>query len=406
VSDTVLVIDDNREFTETLCADLRRRGYAAHAAYSGAATSPYPAHGGSTLGYSRQSLESILSGKVDLPSERQTLKIDESNSSALTTFHILTASSDFSGLLARYRLGPLRDVLPGLLLLGLSLLGAYNSRSAAARWLILALAFGFLSLGPCLVWKGQVLFALPSAWLYENISPLALLRPVRHVLALTLCLSMAAAFCLPRWGSDGELHAGAAGTGEAPPGPPASRPPPPGSGGSKSGERNPMEVEAPAPGRRRDLHDPAPLLPAGMWTGREWMAWLLAAALLGLQAMEVFGVHAAHYSVHLASAEVPPYYQRLAGASGAGAMIEVPLTPYSQQVGKTLFYQSVHRRPLLNYNFVRLSSLLRLAAEGRHNSVLGLLLGGSPSLRKSDAGRLSAAGFRHLDWSVYVRLHR
>jgi DNA-binding NtrC family response regulator len=33
----VLVIDDNRELTETLCAELRRRGYVARAAYSGAA---------------------------------------------------------------------------------------------------------------------------------------------------------------------------------------------------------------------------------------------------------------------------------------------------------------------------------------------------------------------------------
>jgi DNA-binding NtrC family response regulator len=37
VNETVLVIDDNREYCETLCAELRRRGYVGRAAYSGAA---------------------------------------------------------------------------------------------------------------------------------------------------------------------------------------------------------------------------------------------------------------------------------------------------------------------------------------------------------------------------------
>jgi DNA-binding NtrC family response regulator len=37
VNESVLVIDDNREYCETLCSELRRRGYAARAAYSGAA---------------------------------------------------------------------------------------------------------------------------------------------------------------------------------------------------------------------------------------------------------------------------------------------------------------------------------------------------------------------------------
>jgi DNA-binding NtrC family response regulator len=37
VNDSVLVIDDNREYCETLCAELRRRGYGGRAAYSGAA---------------------------------------------------------------------------------------------------------------------------------------------------------------------------------------------------------------------------------------------------------------------------------------------------------------------------------------------------------------------------------
>ncbi len=37
MNESVLVIDDNREFCEMLCAELRRRGYAGRAAYSGAA---------------------------------------------------------------------------------------------------------------------------------------------------------------------------------------------------------------------------------------------------------------------------------------------------------------------------------------------------------------------------------
>jgi DNA-binding NtrC family response regulator len=37
VNDSVLIIDDNREYCETLCAELRRRGYVGRAAYSGAA---------------------------------------------------------------------------------------------------------------------------------------------------------------------------------------------------------------------------------------------------------------------------------------------------------------------------------------------------------------------------------
>jgi DNA-binding NtrC family response regulator len=37
VNDSVLVIDDNREYCEALCSELRRRGYAGRAAYSGAA---------------------------------------------------------------------------------------------------------------------------------------------------------------------------------------------------------------------------------------------------------------------------------------------------------------------------------------------------------------------------------
>jgi DNA-binding NtrC family response regulator len=37
VNESILVIDDNREFCEMLCAELRRRGYAGRAAYSGAA---------------------------------------------------------------------------------------------------------------------------------------------------------------------------------------------------------------------------------------------------------------------------------------------------------------------------------------------------------------------------------
>jgi DNA-binding NtrC family response regulator len=37
VNDSVLVIDDNREYCETICSELRRRGYAGRAAYSGAA---------------------------------------------------------------------------------------------------------------------------------------------------------------------------------------------------------------------------------------------------------------------------------------------------------------------------------------------------------------------------------
>jgi DNA-binding NtrC family response regulator len=37
VNESVLVIDDNREYCETLCSELRRRGYAGRAAYSGAA---------------------------------------------------------------------------------------------------------------------------------------------------------------------------------------------------------------------------------------------------------------------------------------------------------------------------------------------------------------------------------
>ena len=37
MNESILVIDDNREFCEMLCAELRRRGYAGRAAYSGAA---------------------------------------------------------------------------------------------------------------------------------------------------------------------------------------------------------------------------------------------------------------------------------------------------------------------------------------------------------------------------------
>ena len=37
MSDTVLVIDDNQDYCEALCAELRRRGYAGRAAHSGAA---------------------------------------------------------------------------------------------------------------------------------------------------------------------------------------------------------------------------------------------------------------------------------------------------------------------------------------------------------------------------------
>jgi DNA-binding NtrC family response regulator len=37
LNDSVLVIDDNREYCEMLCSEMRRRGYAARAAYSGAA---------------------------------------------------------------------------------------------------------------------------------------------------------------------------------------------------------------------------------------------------------------------------------------------------------------------------------------------------------------------------------
>jgi DNA-binding NtrC family response regulator len=37
VNESVLIVDDNREYCETLCSELRRRGYVGRAAYSGAA---------------------------------------------------------------------------------------------------------------------------------------------------------------------------------------------------------------------------------------------------------------------------------------------------------------------------------------------------------------------------------
>lgn len=122
----------------------------------------------------------------------------------------------------------------------------------------------------------------------------------------------------------------------------------------------------------------------------------LVAALVGAQAVEAMVVHVAHYRPRLASTDVPAWYRQLAREEGREALIEIPFTSFSLQHGQRLYYQSVHHRPLLNYDFIREATQLELLEKVDANSVLGVIEGITTRVRRADAESLRAMGFRYL----------
>jgi hypothetical protein len=123
---------------------------------------------------------------------------DRSEYLRLSTTQILSNSADFGGLLARYRPGRLRDTLPGLLLLGMAILGVATAPRPTLPWLGVGLLCLYLSLGPVVLWRGNLIGPTPSAWFFEHVPIVARMRPIRFILPATMTLALLAGFAFPR----------------------------------------------------------------------------------------------------------------------------------------------------------------------------------------------------------------
>ncbi|MBM3464878.1 MAG: hypothetical protein FJX76_22495 [Armatimonadetes bacterium] len=282
----------------------------------------------STPGYNSVLARAILRGEIEVPDMHEMpLRMTDHDLAAKTTWGVLVDSADFGGLLARHRPSALKDNLPGLLLLGLALLGATLGR-APLRWTLAAVLFLALSTGPQLIFNGTP-WPSPLGWLYDAIPALSAVRPVRFLLAACLALSVVAAHGLPRLATPGANV-------------------------------------------------------------------LLTIGLLALGALEVWVVHVAHYRISLSSAVVPSFYTSLRARPPTEAVIDVPFLPATIQTGQALYFQTVHVHPMLNYDFVRPASMSGLAAMGRSNSVIRLLLTGRGAPDRAGIEALAGMGFRHL----------
>lgn len=111
---------------------------------------------------------------------------------------VITNSCDPGGLLSRFRPNRLRDVLPGLVLLGLAGLGAWREPRRCLPLLAVAGLFGILSFGPVLSFRGQLVCPMPLEIFYRLLPLLARLRPARFMLAACLALSLMSAQGFPR----------------------------------------------------------------------------------------------------------------------------------------------------------------------------------------------------------------
>ncbi len=219
---------------------------------------------------------------------------------------VLRNCADFSGLLARDRPWRMRDTLPGLLLIGLALLGAVRRprNGAVFPWGRIAFLFALLSLGPALVWNGIPRCPTPFTMAYHLLPVLARMRPARFLLGVSLALAMLAAFAVPRFRS------------------------------------------------RR-------------------LALGVGILLVTLQGVETTYVIHASYRIRLASATVDAGYRLL---TKPGGVIDVPLLPNDLAVGQHLYAQTLHRHPMLNYDFVSLQSVRALVRKARRFRILGMLL--------------------------------
>lgn len=116
----------------------------------------------------------------------------------MASLQVLRNSADLGGWLDRHRAARLRDVLPGVLLVALALLGLLTSPSRAWPWAALALVSLYVSLGPVILWRGDWVVPSPLSWLYEHVPLMARMRPVRFILPTTICLSVLSAYGFPR----------------------------------------------------------------------------------------------------------------------------------------------------------------------------------------------------------------
>lgn len=275
--------------------------------------------------YDAQIAAQLLSGAIQIPADMDAQRRMDKN--VAPTMRVLRESVDPSHMMRRYRPTKMRDVLPGLLAVGLALLGLWNAPRRLWPWAALLALFGFLSLGPHLVVQGFDVMRLPTEWLYVHVSMYSRMRPIRWMLAAMVPLAVLGAFSVPRLRLRGASAA-------------------------------------------------------------------VVGLLIGLQLLEMFVVQVAHYQVALASTRVPAYYRRLAAEPLDQGIIELPLAPYSLQVGQQLYYQTVHRHPMMNYDFVSIMSERELESKAQQNSVIRLITGGGTPVRRRDAEALAAMGLR------------
>ena len=123
---------------------------------------------------------------------------------------------------------------------------------------------------------------------------------------------------------------------------------------------------------------------------------LMVAALVGAQATEALWLHVAHYRIRLATTDVPAWYHQLAQEDTGSALIEIPFDSFSLEHGRRLFYQSVHRHPLLNHNFLRDAGKLDLLQKVQDNSLLGVIEGITAAVQRKDVETLRTLGYRYL----------
>lgn len=288
-------------------------------------------HAGADVGYDHGVAQALVNGQMlgggasDGPA---LLREDARSKAEQATSGTLFNSIDLSGLLVRYRMGRLRNTLPGILLLALAALGLWRAPQRTWPWFLTALLFVALSLGPILVWRGIPRFVLPTDWVYTHFPLVARMRPGRCMLAATMMLCVLAGVAIP--------HV-----------------------------------------RRRG---------AGL---------LLICALTLMQGVEVFVVQVGDYGLRLAAADAPDFYHRLAAHPQTdGAVIEYPFFPYNIEQGRHMYYQTVHRHAMLNYNFLTGRSLEKLAQAARTNRLLAAMLGSDAPIRRTDAQALLDRGLR------------
>ncbi len=141
---------------------------------------------------------------------------------------------------------------------------------------------------------------------------------------------------------------------------------------------------------------------AGFAVPRRQSSRVTAAVVCLLVAMQIFEIRVIDlgtFQISPVSTRVPAFYRKLAASSGKGALVELPLTPWSTQVGRNLYYQTVHHRPLFNYDFVRLRSVCALMQCARRDHLVRDILAIGPSstttVFKKDVLALRDEGFHY-----------